>query len=69
MGAERVAMWGCPDGARCHHGCVRWCWRVLHAGPLSGAYPGDRWPLRVLQAHEVARTTEELAEMRDRQVR
>lgn len=39
---------GCPDGGTCHHNdhhdCAVFCWRTRHAGPLSGVYPGDRWP-------------------------
>jgi hypothetical protein len=38
----------CPDGGTCHHNghndCATTCWRTQHAGPLSGVYPGDRWP-------------------------
>jgi hypothetical protein len=54
----------CPDGGRCHHECTGPCWRVDHAGPLSGVYPGDRWP----QSHEdVELTHEELTRaLRDR---
>ncbi len=37
----------CPDGGACHHECVSGaaCWRVGHAAPLSGAFPGDEWPV------------------------
>jgi hypothetical protein len=34
----------CPDGA---------CYRVRMAGPLSGVFPGDRWPDAVLAAHGI----------------
>jgi|SRR6185437_2933895 len=36
----------CPDGGTCHHGCLdsENCYRVEACGPLSGVYPGDRWP-------------------------
>lgn len=36
----------CPDAGTCHHACAPGtrCWRVDHAGPLSGVYPGDDWP-------------------------
>jgi hypothetical protein len=34
----------CPDGGACHHGCEGSCWRVSWCGPLSGVFPGDRWP-------------------------
>lgn len=42
-GAPRAA--GCPDGGSCHHDCsAGTCYRVAWCGPLSGRYPGDRWP-------------------------
>jgi hypothetical protein len=43
----------CPDGGTCHHQCpgVERCFRVLSREPLSGAFPGDRWPIAVLLAH------------------
>lgn len=53
MTASRAARENrCPDGGYCHGDalnagsppCVGACYRVLHAGPLSGVYPGDRWP-------------------------
>lgn len=43
----------CPDGGYCHGSALAagsspcppdGCYRVLHAGPLSGVFPGDRWP-------------------------
>jgi hypothetical protein len=36
----------CQDGGTCHHDCGTrdQCWRVDHAEPLSGVYPGDEWP-------------------------
>lgn len=38
----------CPDGGTCHHRCpdgsLRSCFRVSSCAPLSGVYPGDRWP-------------------------
>lgn len=38
----------CPDEGACHHDCLHACWRVEHAEPLSGVYPGDKWPQHVL---------------------
>lgn len=38
----------CPDDGTCHHSCDVGCWRVRNAGPLSGVYRGDEWPLSVL---------------------
>jgi hypothetical protein len=42
MGNERR----CPDGGRCWHNCGEncSCWRVNHAAPFTGEYPGDDWP-------------------------
>jgi hypothetical protein len=41
----------CPDGGRCHHECgLSYCFRVENAGPLSGVYDNDEWPIRVLLA-------------------
>lgn len=42
----------CPDKGRCHHQCpsARLCFRVTECGPLSGVYPGDRWPEDVREA-------------------
>lgn len=37
----------CPDGGRCHHACTESCYRVAHAGPLSGVFPGDEWPIEI----------------------
>lgn len=34
----------CPDGGTCHHDCGDDCYRVENAAPLSGVFPGDRWP-------------------------
>ena len=37
----------CPDKGTCHHACILGtgaCFRVLHAGPLSGRYEDDKWP-------------------------
>lgn len=54
MAADREARSGrCPDGGYCHGSTLAAgsepcedgaCFRVLSAGPLSGVYPGDRWP-------------------------
>ncbi|GAA1281742.1 hypothetical protein [Saccharothrix xinjiangensis] len=41
----------CPDDGRCHHGCNVGCFRVAAAGPLSGVFPGDRWPDQVRAEH------------------
>lgn len=41
----------CPDRGTCHHGCGAKCFRVQWAGPLSGVFPGDRWPAEVLAAN------------------
>lgn len=39
----------CPDGGACHHECAPVsCFRVGSCGPLSGVYPGDRWPASVV---------------------
>lgn len=40
----------CPDGGTCHHACGHACFRVRTSGPLSGVYPGDRWPFEVRAA-------------------
>lgn len=51
MTADRAGR--CPDGGYCHGRTLaagsppcdpEACFRVAHAGPLSGVYPGDRWP-------------------------
>jgi hypothetical protein len=34
----------CPDGGTCHHECRAGCFRATWCGPLSGVFPGDRWP-------------------------
>jgi hypothetical protein len=49
---EAVRDGRCPDGGTCHHQCAspRVCFRVTECGPLSGVYPGDRWPADVRQA-------------------
>lgn len=40
----------CPDGGTCHHGgCKDACFRVQHCEPLSGAYPGNTWPVHIRQ--------------------
>lgn len=42
----------CPDQGACHHACrAGQCFRVHQCGPLSGAYPGDRWPAAVTAAY------------------
>lgn len=41
----------CPDGGACHHGCGTVCWRVQACGPLSGVFPGDRWPAEIAAAN------------------
>lgn len=41
----------CPDGGWCHHRCLGApCFRTEWCGPLSGVYPGDRWPADVVAA-------------------
>lgn len=49
---EAVREGRCPDGGTCHHQCAAraLCFRVTECGPLSGVYPGDRWPADVRQA-------------------
>lgn len=47
----------CPDGGYCHHDCEAGCYRVRAAGPLTGAFPGDKWPAVVVRA-ETARDIE-----------
>lgn len=43
----------CPDGGACHHQCTAGpCWRVAACGPLSGVFPGDRWPEDIKREHE-----------------
>ena len=37
----------CPDDGACHHHCTTRCWRVDHCEPLTGVYPGDRWPVEL----------------------
>jgi hypothetical protein len=44
----------CPDGGACHHSCAAGCYRVRVAGPLTGAFPGDKWPAQVVRT-ETAR--------------
>lgn len=52
---ERDEKWGrlrCPDGGACHHRCGqdgfnKPCFRVRYAAPLSGTFPGNRWPRKV----------------------
>ena len=48
----------CPDRGYCHGSTFvigsepcepGECFRVRHAGPLSGVFPGDRWPDEVRQ--------------------
>lgn len=52
----------CPDDGYCHGSSIDAgsepcapgaCYRVRHAGPLSGVYPYDRWPDAVKRAHGV----------------
>ncbi len=39
----------CPDEGTCHHECGHGpCFRVLSCEPLSGVFPGDRWPSYVV---------------------
>lgn len=42
----------CPDGGTCHHDCptAGSCFRVLACEPLSGVYPGDKWPKDVIDS-------------------
>lgn len=45
----------CPDGGKCNsrRACPAGgpCTRVLSCGPLSGVYPGNRWPDALRQEH------------------
>jgi transcriptional regulator with XRE-family HTH domain len=52
----RILTRACPDRGTCHHQCAvnGPCFRVLCCGPLSGVYPGGRWPQDVLAAAGVA---------------
>lgn len=50
QGIGPVGEW-CPDGGKCHHGCSTGCWRVTTCGPLSGVFPGNRWPAEVAADH------------------
>jgi hypothetical protein len=49
---EVVRTGRCPDGGTCHHQCraASLCSRVRDCVPLSGVFPGDRWPEDVLRA-------------------
>lgn len=48
-GDARPVLMVCPDGGACHHECAPVsCFRVSSCGPLSGVYPGDRWPASVV---------------------
>lgn len=49
---EAVRTGRCPDKGTCHHQCraASRCSRVIDCGPLSGVYPGDRWPEDVRKA-------------------
>lgn len=50
---SQVEQQDCPDGGRCHHGCVpRECFRVRACGPLSGVYPGNRWPGEIVAENQ-----------------
>ena len=54
----------CPDQGICHHECgERPCFRVLLAGPLSGVYPGDQWPDKVIIEQMRKRLAEYRAEV------
>jgi hypothetical protein len=46
----------CPDNGVCHHSCSGMCFRVLSCEPLSGVYPNDRWPAKVLANHGIGPT-------------
>lgn len=39
----------CPDQAACFHQCAEfgYCYRVRNCMPMSGVFPGDRWPMTV----------------------
>lgn len=43
----------CPDGGTCHHECERACFRVKSAAPLSGVFPGNRWPAEIVAKHSI----------------
>jgi hypothetical protein len=49
---EAVRDGRCPDGGTCHHQCraATLCSRVIDCGPLSGVFPGDRWPEEIRRA-------------------
>ena len=34
----------CADGGKCHHFCLRTCWREKNCAPLSGVFPDNEWP-------------------------
>lgn len=57
----------CPDDGTCGHYCTLVpdpdhiglkrglpCFRVLLAGPFTGTYPGDQWPLPMVRQHQQA---------------
>lgn len=51
----------CPDRGACGHYCADGpCWRVSTCGPLSGVYPGNLWPDRILTANAVRVTPPKL---------
>lgn len=44
----------CPDRGACHHQCEDnggKCFRVRTCSPLSGEFPGDKWPSKVKEEH------------------
>lgn len=47
----------CPDDGTCHHSCpsAAACFRVACCGPLSGVFPGNRWPEAMPAAARKAR--------------
>lgn len=58
----------CPDGGYCHGRTFAagsepcepgGCYRVSHAGPLTGTFPGDRWPDAVVALARVAALADE----------
>jgi hypothetical protein len=66
---DRAAREGrCPDGGYCHGRTLAagsapcpegTCLRVRTSGPLSGVFPGDRWPTSVVRADAVVEGREQ----------
>jgi hypothetical protein len=63
----------CPDGGYCHHVCgqpghTEGCFRVIFAGPLSGAYPDNKWPDKVRKENGAWLTFDSMAEVVEQRI-